>query len=228
MKLLASIRTGIKIAILLFVIRPFIWYFLGLNRYSRLKVPRQGPFILAPNHNSHLDTVLILGLLPLKVAARTSFVAAGDYFYDIPVFSWFLFTFCGFVPVWRKEAAGAEGARGRPGAVDSMAKVLEEGKTLALFPEGTRGFPEQRAGLKRGVAKLAARFPDLPVYPLYMWGLGKSLPKGEMVFVPLVPQVILGEPVFGKDKSEDAFMEALAKSFEDLETKISKANWVAL
>lgn len=221
-------KNAIKIVLLFLIARPFVWFFLGLNRYSRIRVPRQGAFILTPNHNSHLDTLLLLGLLPIQVAARTSFVAAGDYFYDIPLFSCFLFGFLEFVPVWRKtETMSAERAAKFGDPITTMGRVLEEGRVLALFPEGTRGAPEVRVGLKRGVGRLAVRHPKIPVYPLYLRGLGKSLPKGDMVFVPLIPQVLLGDPIYGEGKSEEEVMDALAKAFETLEQKVDKKDWVA-
>lgn len=227
MSFVKALRTLIKLFILIFIIRPFVWYFLGLNRYSRIKVP-DGPVILAPNHNSHLDTVLLIGLLPLKAALRTSFVAAGDYFYDIPVLSWILFGLFEMVPVWRKQKQVEGGAApvDRPSPIDSMSKVLEAGRVLVLFPEGTRGLPEQRVALKRGVAVLAIRFPDVPVIPIYMRGLGKTLPRGSTIFVPLIPQVVVGEALFGRERTEETFMEAIAGSFETLDEKVSKKDWV--
>lgn len=219
------LKTAVKLIVLLLFVRPFVWFFLGLNRYARLRVTPTGPCILAPTHNSHLDTLLVMGLLPLSVATRTRVVAAADYFGSIPVLSWLLFSVFDMVPVWRRGKA-PDGSP-RPNAIDAMANVVDQGHVIMLYPEGTRGQPEQRVSLKHGVARLAQRFPEVPVYPIYLRGLGKALPRGDVIFVPLIPQVALGEPMYGRDHDDEAaFMAALETSFDALEIRINKSDWV--
>lgn len=222
-------KRWVKILVLVLLVRPFVWYFLGLNRYSRLRDLPEGPFILAPNHNSHLDTILLFGLLPLDQATRASFVAAGDYFFRIPVLSWVLFSLFDMVPVWRKGAGdGAPGPYGHAPAIEAMASVLQEGRVLVLFPEGTRGLPEQRTELKRGIARVATKVPEAPIVPVYLRGAGKCLPRGEMVFIPLIPEVVLGRPIDPKGKNEDEIMEQLAAAYAEMEDRVYKKDWVAV
>jgi len=220
----AQCKNGFKILILILLVRPFAWFFLGVNRYSKFKVPPDTPLILAVNHNSHLDTLLIFSLLPLKAAIRTRFVAAGDYFYEIPLLSWLLFDVFEMIPVWRNQHDVHS-----PTRRDSLALIseaLHQGAVVVLFPEGTRGFPEQRSGLKKGIAKLVLRHPEIPVLPIYLRGLGKSLPRGEKVFVPLIPQIAAGTPLLWREASESQIMEDLAHSFSSLEKTLSTQDWI--
>jgi len=218
------VRLSIKALIIVLIIRPLIWLLLGVNRYSRLPVPTSGPLIIAPNHNSHLDTLLLYAILPLKVALRARFVAAGDHFGNIPIFSWFLFDFCGMIPVWRagKLKSEAEEVKGTGQEfLLHMAKALTEGDVLVLFPEGTRGLPEKRSRLRKGIAHLAVKFPDVPIYPVFISGLGKALPRDSFILIPLIPQIEIQAPILSKEKLENEVLGELESAYTAMEKKFA-------
>ena len=75
-----------------------------------------------------------------------------------------------------------------------MIKALDEGKSLILFPEGTRGKPEQIAELKNGIGIILSQRPHISYIPTYMSGMGKALPKGERLFVPFITTLNFGNP----------------------------------
>jgi len=92
-------------------------------------------------------------------------------------------------------------------------------KVLVIFPEGTRGQPEQLAELKAGIWHLAKRFPHVPVVPVYMHGLGKAMPKGTRIPVPFYVQVAVGNALsWAEDKA--AFMGALRDQLHKLKHKV--------
>ncbi len=190
---------GIKIVVLVI---------LGLNIRRRNHLPKAGPAIVVANHNSHLDTLVLLSLFPLRLLSSIQPVAAADYFLKNKALAWFATSIIGILPIRR-----GKGGSGDP--LQGCYEAIEQGKILILFPEGTRGEPEQLAEFKRGVAYLAERNPQVPVIPVFIHGLGKALPKNDCVLVPFFCDVFVGEALyFVTDKA--GFMTLLNDKFQAL------------
>ena len=103
-------------------------------------------------------------------------------------------------------------------------QALEAGKTLILFPEGSRGEPEKMSSLKGGVARLAKRYPDVQIIPVFMHGLGKALPRGEALLVPFFCDVFIGEAL-PKFTSKPEFMASLESSIHTLAEQAKPVEW---
>ena len=70
----------LKFFFFLLFVKPLTLIVLGLNIQNRKGLPNDGPAIVAGNHNSHLDTLVLMGLYPLTQVHRIRPVAAADYF----------------------------------------------------------------------------------------------------------------------------------------------------
>ena len=199
--------------------RPLVLIVLGLNVRNAQGLPKQGPAIVVANHNSHLDTFVLMTLFPLTLLHRLRPVAAADYFLRNRALAWFTLNLINMIPI----ARGRVGKRGEDPLQD-CAKALEAGEILLVFPEGTRGETEALAKFKGGVARLKEQYPHVPVVPVYMQGLGRALPKGEFTLVPVVVDVFVGEAV-GWSGNRQAFTQALQESVSALAAAAPSRTW---
>ena len=94
-------------------------------------------------------------------------------------------------------------------------QALADGQILLLFPEGSRGDPEQLQPLRKGVYHLARSHAGTQVVPIAMHGLGRALPKGGSMIVPFNADVVIGEALLPGEDS-NAFMQDLQTSLEGL------------
>ncbi|MFO7541957.1 MAG: lysophospholipid acyltransferase family protein [Thiobacillus sp.] len=201
----------------LLIVRPFLALVLGVNLRHAERLPRTGPAILAANHNSHLDTLLLMSLFPVSQLHRVRPVAAADYFLKNRFIAWFALNIMHILPLARRPKPGEP-------PLAHIEAALVAGDILILFPEGSRGEPEKRSALKSGIAHLMADAPTVPVIPVYLHGLGKALPKGDWLPIPFFADGFVGEPlVWQGDRA--ATMQALEARFAGLEQKVSHVAW---
>lgn len=191
------------------LVRVFVVVFLGLNVRRRALLPASGPALVVANHNSHLDTLMLISLFPLSLLPQIRPVAAANHFLRNKWMAWFSTRIIGILPITRG------GASRDCDPLEICYTALSQNKILILFPEGSRGEPEKLTQFKKGVARLSERFPQAPVTPVFIHGLGKALPKDDFVFVPFFCDVFIGAAVpAAADKN--AFMASLNAHFQTL------------
>jgi 1-acyl-sn-glycerol-3-phosphate acyltransferase len=200
------------------LVRPVTHLLIGFDVIGRDKLPLAGPALIAANHNSHVDTLILLCLFPPRLLRRIRPVAAADHFLKTPLSSWFTRKIVGIIPV-RRGAGRADGD-----VLAECKEALERSDILVIFPEGTRGSPEEMGSFKSGVARLAAAFPSVPVTPIYLQGAGRTLPKNARLFVPFNCTVVVGDP-FTWPGDRTAFMEQLRDRIEALKPLAPPLRW---
>lgn len=196
------------------VARPIVWLVLGVNIRHRERLPAKGPAIIVANHNSHLDTVVLMSICPRCVFPALRPVAAADYFMGGGLLTWFAVNILRIVPLKRHRQSPREDP------LDGASRALFQGEVLIVYPEGSRGEPERMERFKSGVSHLAKRHSSVPVIPVFMQGLGRVLPKGEWLIVPFFCDVVVGEPLFAGE-SRKHFAEELEASVKALADEFS-------
>ncbi len=150
--------------------------------------PKAEQRIYFANHQSHLDWVLIWATLPADLRAHTRPIAAKDYWQGSPLKHWITREIFHAVYVER-DARGS--------GVDPLAplvEALENGDSLVIFPEGTRGFQALPQAFKSGLFHLARKFPHVQLIPAWIDNVQRVMPKGEVVPVPILCTVTFGAP----------------------------------
>lgn len=199
-----------------FVVKPLVLIILGLHVRNRSYLPTSGPAVVVANHNSHLDALALMSLFPLRIIPGVHPVAASDYFLRNKLLKWFALNVVGIVPIERKPVHDSRKA------LAPLTEALDRGAILILFPEGTRGQPEKMGKLKNGLGHLLSERPAVPVVPVFFYGLGKSLPKGECILVPFFIDAFVGAPVHWQG-SRQAFMQTLTERMTELQAKAAAA-----
>jgi len=200
-----------KIFFAIFV-RPLVLVVSGVHVLGKENLPLKGPCIIAANHNSHLDTMVLMSLFPLSNIHKVRPVAAADYFMKNKYFAWFSLNVLGIIPLKRRPTK----EEGHP--LLGVQNALGNGDIVIVFPEGSRGVPEEMGTFKTGIAHLVKAFPSVPVVPIYIHGAGKALPKGEALFVPFIIDVQIGDALYMEEESKQEFMKRLEKSIKILES----------
>ncbi len=200
------------------VVRPIILVVLGLNVRRQELLPKTGPAIVVANHNSHLDALTLMTLFGMRRLSIVRPVAAVDYFLRSKWRAWFSTQIIGIIPLKRTVA----GERSDPLA--GISDALNAGNILILFPEGSRGNPEQLETFKTGIAHIAKRHSEVPIVPVFLHGLGKALPRGEGILVPFFCDVFVGESI-PSTGNRDAFMALLKERMTSLASEGNFPTW---
>ena len=176
-------RMGFTYAIGRQIIRPLARVIYRPRVEGKANVPKSGPVIFASNHLSFIDSIAI----PVAAPRPVHFLAKASYF-DSPASRWF-FTAIGAIPVQRGAGQAALDA------LDQQRTLLEEGSTVALYPEGTRSLDGRLYKGRTGVAFLALQ-TGAPVVPVGLIGTDDVMPVGaKMPSLTHRVTVKFGEPL---------------------------------
>ena len=169
------------------LIGPPLKLFTGLHVEGRENVPREGALIVASNHLSFIDSIVI----PLAARRQVHFLGKAEYFQGTGLrgaaVRWFHST-AGTIPVDRSDPRAAAGS------LELAEEVLRRGEGFGVYPEGTRS-PDGRLHRGRtGVARMALSTGAV-LLPCAVTGTDKVQPAGSNGFRPGKVTVRFGRPV---------------------------------
>lgn len=150
-------------------------------------LPRTGPVIIASNHVSFADSLVIPIVAPRKVA----FLAKSDYFTGTGLkgtASRLWFEGLGMLPVDRDDSKAALAS------LDTALQVLGRGEAFGIYPEGTRSRDGRLYRGRTGVAHLALT-AGAPIVPVGLTGTDRLQPVGARLPRVVPVTVAFGEPI---------------------------------
>lgn len=188
-----------------------VWLLTGATARWLGSEPDRRQRVYFANHTSHLDFVVLWSALPPAVRARTRPVAGADYWRRGALRRALAERVFRAVLIERRaagERAREEVLASARAAVAATAAALDDGSSLILFPEGTRGPGGLPQPFKAGLYHLCRERPGLELVPVWLDHLNRVLPKGEFVPVPLSATATFGAPLrLEPGEERDAFLE---------------------
>lgn len=173
--------------------------------------PDARPRVYFANHRSHGDFVLIWASLPPPLRRRTRPVAGADYWLTTPLRRFLINR------VFRGVCIDRRPGRNGPNPVEQMGEALGAGESLILFPEGTRNMGDGLLPFKSGLHHLAKAHPEAELIPVWIENLGRVMPKGSLIPVPLLCTLSFGPPLSPVDgESREAFLTRARTALLDL------------
>ena len=194
----------LKYLFFLLCVKPFVYLVLGISVKNPQNLPRKGPAILIANHNSHIDTLVLMCLFSTSQLLKVNPVAAMDYFFNTKFRSFLFKTLIGAIAVKR--------VRTKNSTEDVFVEAkqnLKNGHILIIYPEGTRSMDGEIREFKTGAAHLAKSNPDVPVIPIFINGPDKIMPKYDFLPVPFICDVYIGTSMYLGDDSKKEFTEKI-------------------
>jgi len=144
------------------LVRVYLKGFHRLSIQGRELMPTSGSFLVAANHASHLDALVLASAVPWRLRARVFSLAAGDTFFSSPLTGFLAAFVLNALPVWRRKA-------GSHALADLRDRLSQEESVYIVFPEGTRSRDGTMAPFKPGVGMLVAA-TDVPIVPCHLTG----------------------------------------------------------
>jgi 1-acyl-sn-glycerol-3-phosphate acyltransferase len=169
--------------------------------------PVVGQRIYVANHTSHADFVVLWASLPPKLRERTHPVAAADYWTRGTVRQFLAGRVFDALLIDRHHIDRSHNV------LEIMRQALIEGKSLIVFPEGTRGTGSDLSDFKCGIYHVARSSPDIEIVPVWISNMHRVLPRGAFVPAPLLSSVTFGRPlVLAAGETKQDFVARLRRA----------------
>lgn len=181
--------------------------FFTVEYYGVENIPKTGAAVLAGNHPSYLDPILIY-----TVSERPVRFLAWDKIFTIPLLGHFVRSF-GAIPVNLSKKDS--------NAFEQAMKVLAEGDLIALFPEGQRSQQGYMEKLKSGAARMAI-FNRCPIVPITItgayeaWPVTRLLPRLRKITVKFHEPIMLDKEECEHRHDDQTFFDEVTEKWRDI------------
>lgn len=172
------------------IVKAFLKIVVGVKFDTTKFLLKEKQFIIVANHNSHLDTMAIMASIPRSLIHKVKPVAAADHFGKTKLQARLSNFFINTLLIQRKR----DKINLKNDPINRMVEAIDQGYSLIIFPEGTRGSAEVQQPLKPGVAYVLNQRPHIKYVPAYLKGMGKAMPKHDSLIVPFNSSLKFGKP----------------------------------
>lgn len=152
-------------------------------------IPEPTQRIYFANHTSHFDFLVLWTVLPANLRDNTTAAGAADYWTKGKFRTWLAEKVFNVVLIERNNVT----RRNNP--ITQLVRVLDQGKSLIIFPEGGRSDNGEIQEFKGGIYHLAKLRPNIDLIPVFIDNSNRVLPKGECLPIPLICSVTFGTPI---------------------------------
>ncbi len=175
--------------------RAAIWLFLKtfgfLKVYGKENLPKEGPYIICPNHASYLDAFVVVAGISRQVMQKAYFIGLKDIF-DHPLIHW---------SIKPAKVIPIDPAVELVRAMQAAGFILKQNKILCIFPEGARSVDGEVKTFKKGVGILVREL-NISVVPAYIEGSYESWPRAQKYPKPHRMKIIFGKPIDFSQRAE--------------------------
>ncbi|WP_194422337.1 lysophospholipid acyltransferase family protein [Microbacterium abyssi] len=205
--------------VLAVIVVPFVSYLAKMRFTGREKLPMKGPFVLAPNHYTEFDPLIVAAAV-WKLGRAPRFMAKESLF-RVPVVGAAL-RGTGMIPVARSSSRTASAQ-----TIAQSRELVQDGRGVIVYPEGTLTRDPDLWPMrgKSGAVRLAMA-GDIPLIPMAQWGTQQIMgryQKGLKLWPPRKRvDIIIGDPVDLSDlKDRPNEPAAIAEATERLMNAIT-------
>jgi 1-acyl-sn-glycerol-3-phosphate acyltransferase len=176
----------------------------------------EAPAIYVANHASHVDTGLLLSVLPASVRHKTVVAAAADHFFDRrwKAHAWSLVLAA--IPIERHKVNRK--------SVEDTAALLRQGWNLIIYPEGGRSPDGWFQTMRGGPGYLAAR-TGRPVVPVHIDGTYRIWPRGATRLRRSPTRITFGSPIVAGEGENARTLEARIDAALAVLADVSRSVW---
>ena len=176
-------------------------------------IPSNTGFVLAANHQSHLDGLMLISRVPRLLQAA----AQRELYYFLPL--GLAFWAYGFVPVHRRDPKRASNT------VGAGTQVLQSGGCMLVFPEGTRGRGDTVRPFKTGAARMAIE-AGVPIVPVGIAGSDEAMPAKSWWIRPGPLRFEVGQPIIVTGytfEQRDVLSTMLQRAVQELKVRAASS-----